>query len=132
LSDVALPLSKTLNMRISYPAIKTQVSTWLHMLDAMQEANLGLKHRLAQQVREAGTDRKKLETFENFLNNFLNKDTHIALLRRDLNYLERLSGKVVIDSELSGRFQKLQSDIERMGAEFQRLKTEFELNTCLS
>lgn len=89
--------------------------TWLRMLDVIQQENIELKNQLAEMIKN-DIGRKSLERAEYYQNEFLNKDTIIALLRHDIvrqNNTEKL------------KQEKLRRDMDLMGKEFNRLKTEF-------
>ncbi|MBS1773176.1 MAG: hypothetical protein JST82_09955 [Bacteroidetes bacterium] len=89
--------------------------TWLRMLDIIQLENIELKNQLAELVRN-GIGSKTLEKAEYYQNEFLNKDTVVALLRRDvIRYSDA-------DNSQQG---KLRRDMDLMQKEFSRLKTEF-------
>lgn len=89
--------------------------TWLHALDIIQQENIELKNQLAERMKN-DIGRKALEKAEYYQNEFLNKDTIIILLRRDI---------IKQSSSEPSKLDKLRKDMELMGKEFSRLKTEF-------
>lgn len=107
---------------------------WLRSLDFIQQENIHLKNSLADILKVALSD-GMLEEAEYFQNQFLNKDTVIALLRRDIalqsQELERKS-QVGEDADKKSikQQEKLRSDIEKMEKEFSKLK--FQFNNYLS
>jgi hypothetical protein len=101
----------------------------LRAIDALKEENLALQHRLAEEVKLARS-KDDIETLENFLDSFLNKDMHIALLKSDIRAQEKLSKDDKTCDETPAR-QQLQRDVVRMCEEFYRLKTAFETRFCI-
>lgn len=97
---------------------------WLRLLDGIQQENIDLKNRLAELIKnEVGA--KVLEKAEYYQNQFLNKDTVIALLRHDIVKQNQLDSDIVDYSWLSNKHERLRRDVELMEKEFTRLKTEF-------
>ena len=99
---------------------KFEINAWLRTLDYLQQENIHMKTHLAE-VLKAHVNETTLEKAEYYQNVFLNKDTVIAFMRRDINKL-KANG---IDGHLPPRFLEMRSDIGKMEHEFSNLKTEF-------
>ncbi|MBS1585928.1 MAG: hypothetical protein JSS82_10340 [Bacteroidetes bacterium] len=125
-------MKEVATFRNNYLQQETQM--WLRSLDFIQQENIHLKNSLADILKVALSD-GMLEEAEYFQNQFLNKDTVIALLRRDIalqsQELERKS-QVGEDADKKSikQQEKLRSDIEKMEKEFSKLK--FQFNNYLS
>ena len=98
-----------------------EISTWLRTLDFLQQENIHLKTRLAELIKHNTVGPEVLEKAEYFQNNFLNKDTVIALLRRDIK-LFQLDEK---QAETNRKHKTLRLDMEKMEKEFINLRTDF-------
>lgn len=107
---------------------------WLRSLDFIQQENIHLKNSLADILKIELSD-GMLEDAEYFQNQFLNKDTVIALLRRDIaiqsqEIEKELHAKHDIEKKSLKHQDKLRSDMEKMEKEFSKLK--FQFNNYLS
>lgn len=107
--------------------ISNQVTGWLVTLDALQEANLALKHSISSEAKRAGASSERLEALEAFLTRSLDKDTHIALLRQDVKALERPATATDESAAYEKACQKLALDVARMSEQFAQLKADFEM-----
>ena len=83
-----------------------------------------MKQRLSEEAKRAGGSKELLETLEGFLSRSLNKDMHVALLRQDINSLERLAKSDEVYEDSGNR--QLRRDVTKMCEEFDRLKADFE------
>ncbi len=103
-------------------------SAWIRTLDYMQMENVHLKNRLAATAKSK-LEGKLLEQVEYFLNNFLNKDAVIALLRHDIvnqdQTLETQWANDGLDKKWLSNQEKLRQDMSKMEKEFNKLKFEF-------
>jgi hypothetical protein len=117
--------------RDSYLQQETQM--WLRSLDFIQQENIHLKNSLADILKIELSD-AMLEDAEYFQNQFLNKDTVIALLRRDIaiqsQQLEQDLRTQEIGKKSLKQQDKLRGDMEKMEKEFSKLK--FQFNNYLS
>ena len=98
-----------------------EVSTWLRILDFLQQENIHLKTRLAELIKHNSVGPDVLEKAEYFQNSFLNKDTVIALLRRDIKLFQQEGTQ----PEVSIKRKTLRLDMEKMEKEFINLRTDF-------
>lgn len=98
---------------------------WLKTLERLRLENLWLKNRLIEIIQK-DISKEQLEKAEYFQGLFLDKDTVLALLRRDI---ARLAKKVVtLLPERNGYIQersKLREDVYRMEKEFSTVKDQF-------
>jgi hypothetical protein len=88
---------------------------WLRALDIIQQENIELKNQLAEMMKH-DIEIKALEKAEYYQNEFLNKDTVIALLRHDI---------IKQTNTEPNKQDKLRKDMDMMSKEFRRLKLEF-------
>lgn len=102
-----------------------ETNAWLRTLDYLQQENIHMKTRLAAIVK-ANLSPEMLEKIEYFQNAFLNKDTVIAFLRRDIN---KLKSSAVSNGAMDKLFVELGADVKKMELEFSNLKSDF--NTSL-
>jgi FtsZ-binding cell division protein ZapB len=122
LSLIILSTRKKINNTIR--AVQTEqytyeINAWLRTLDYLQQENIYMKNRIADVIQHtASTD--VLEKMEHYQNFFLNKDTVITFLRRDIRELEKRK-----NGELPAMMKTLRSDMEMMEKEFSHLKTDF-------
>ena len=106
--------------------LSNQLNEWLTTLDALQEANLALKHSVSKQAKCAEGDKDLLEALENFLTRSLNKDTLIALLRQDVRMLGKLAASIETYAVFEKAHEKLALDVGKMCEQFAQLKEDFE------
>ena len=109
---------------------KEEHATWLKKLEMLQLETVFLKNRIAE-IAQKEVNSDTLERLEYFQNSFLNKDTIIALLRRDI----RQQGRAIIDNNvlepgvlskwLNVKQDNLRKDISKLEKELTRLKAEF-------
>jgi hypothetical protein len=103
---------------------------WLKKLELLQLEIVFLKNHIAVMVQK-DVSPETLEKIEYFQTNFLNKDTIIALLRREIKQL----GDMIVDKQvfensanadaLYKRQDTLRNDISRMEMELLRIKSDF-------
>lgn len=124
-------MKEVATFRDSYLQQETQM--WLRSLDFIQQENIHLKNSLADILKIELSD-AMLEDAEYFQNQFLNKDTVIALLRRDIaiqsQQLEQDLRTQEIGKKSLKQQDKLRGDMEKMEKEFSKLK--FQFNNYLS
>lgn len=103
--------------------LKQEQTSWLKTLERLRLENLLLKNKLIEIVKK-DISKEQLERAEFFQGLFLDKDTVIALLRRDI---ARQASKST-HPEKNGYLQdqnKLKEDVYRMEKEFSAVKEEF-------
>jgi hypothetical protein len=114
----------TAELDINQEQGRYEISTWLRMLDYQQQENVYMKTRIAEMVKHS-VSRETLERLEHYQNLFLNKDTVIALLRRDIMQLaDPQKGKPDVS------LAQLRRDAQRMEQEFGALRAEFNSYVC--
>jgi hypothetical protein len=104
-----------------------EVDTWLRTLAYLQQENIYLKNRVADLLRYDIND-AFLEDMEYFHTKFIDKDAVLSLMRHDVSELadklDKRNGphgpKALLLKE-----EQLRRDMEKMEAEFSRLKTDF-------
>ena len=105
--------------------LKQEQEVWLKTLERLRLENLLLKNRLIEVIRK-DISKEQLEKAEFFQGLFLDKDTVIALLRRDI---ARMAARIVpVLPERNGYMaerNKLREDIYRMEMEFSAVKDQF-------
>lgn len=101
-----------------------EVETWLRTLDYLQQENIFLKNRVADLLQYDLND-AYLDKVEYFHNKFLDKDAVLSLLRHDISELCERFQNEVWDESSSNKAASLRRDMEKMEAEFSRLKAEF-------
>src|SRR5690606_2022738 len=105
--------------------IEREHVTWLKTLEGLRQENVFLKNRLAEIIKDS-VSKELLEQAEYFHNIFLNKDTVITLLRRDIALLAtKISNPAHSFILLEQEQGKLRSDILRMEKEFLVVKAAF-------
>jgi len=114
--------------------LQHEVQMWHRALDFIQQENIHLKNSLADLLKIELSD-GMLEDAEYFQNQFLNKDTVISLLRRDIaiqsqEIEQELQARQEINKKSIKQQDKLRSDMEKMEKEFSKLK--FQFNNYLS
>lgn len=97
-----------------------EINAWLRTLDYLQQENIYMKNRIADVIQHTASA-DVLEKMEHYQNFFLNKDTIITFLRRDIRELEKRK----VNGELPSMMKTLRSDMEMMEKEFSHLKTDF-------
>jgi len=116
-------------MNIKTRHLKQERQTWLRTLDYIQVEHVLLKNCLSDILKNDITA-EVLEEVEYFQNQFINNDTIIALLRRDIAGLNKLSEfSAVADTDFTKLYKKqgkLRADIELMELGFIRLKFKFQ------
>lgn len=112
-------------MDTSNELFEQEQAVWLKTLERLRLENLLLKNKLIEIIKKE-ISKEQLERAEFFQGLFLDKDTVIALLRRDI---ARLAGKhTPIQPERNGYLHernKLKEDVYRMEKEFSAVKEEF-------
>lgn len=109
---------------------KQEHNIWLKKLELLQLEIVFLKNHIAVIVQK-DVSPDTLEKLEYFQTNFLNKDTIIALLRREIKQLgELIADKHIFESgntadALNKRQDTLRSDISKMEMELLRIKSDF-------
>ena len=104
--------------------LKQEQEVWLKTLERLRLENLLLKNRLIEVIRK-DISKEQLEKAEFFQGLFLDKDTVIALLRRDI---ARMTATAPILPERNGYMterNKLKEDVYRMEKEFSSVKDQF-------
>ena len=104
--------------------LKQEQEVWLKTLERLRLENLLLKNRLIEIIRK-DISKDQLEKAEFFQGLFLDKDTVIALLRRDI---ARMTATAPILPERNGYMterNKLKEDVYRMEKEFSSVKDQF-------
>ncbi len=100
-------------------------TAWLKTLERLRLENLLLKNKLIEIIKKE-ISKEQLERAEFFHGLFLDKDTVIALLRRDI---ARQAAKAVPDNAGQNGYmheqEKLKDDISRMEKEFTTVKEAF-------
>lgn len=111
----------------NYENIKQEQMSWLKTLEGLRQENVFLKNRLAEIIKD-NVSTEMLEKAEQFLAIFIDKDTVISLLRRDIAQLSAATTANSINGELNKALleqAKLKHDVERMSKEFTTVKTKF-------
>lgn len=104
--------------------LKQEQEVWLKTLERLRLENLLLKNRLIEIIRK-DISKDQLEKAEFFQGLFLDKDTVIALLRRDI---ARMTATAPMLPERNGYMterNKLKEDVYRMEKEFSSVKDQF-------
>ncbi len=112
-------------MNTSEELFNQEQEGWLKTLERLRLENLWLKNRLID-ILQRDMSKEQLEKAEYFQGLFLDKDTVLALLRRDI---ARLGKKAVpVQPERNGYMlerNKLEEDVYRMEKEFSAVKDQF-------
>ena len=111
----------------NYEDIKHEQASWLKTLDRLRQENVHLKNKLSEIIQD-DISRELLEKAEFFHGLFVDKDTVISLLRRDIAHQSAATTAFVINGERLGIMDeqvKLEHDVARMEKEFKAVKTEF-------
>ena len=111
----------------NYENIKQEQMSWLKTLEGLRQENVFLKNRLAEIIKD-NVSTEILEKAEQYLAIFIDKDTVISLLRRDIAKLSAATTANLINGEINKTLleqAKLKYDVERMSKEFTTVKTNF-------
>lgn len=111
-------------MKTREEILKQEQEVWLKTLERLRLENLLLKNRLIEIIRK-DISKDQLEKAEFFQGLFLDKDTVIALLRRDI---ARMTATAPMLPERNGYMterNKLKEDVYRMEKEFSSVKDQF-------
>jgi hypothetical protein len=98
--------------------------TWLRTLDYLRQENTFLKNRLAQ-FAQRDMNPGILNTLETYQNQFLDKDTVITLLRKDISVQELAIEKSVDVDDVTKKQDQLRTDMRSMEREFSKLQKDF-------
>ena len=104
---------------------KQEQAAWLKTLERLRVENLLLKNKLIEIIKKE-ISKEQLERAEFFQGLFLDKDTVIALLRRDI--VRQAARTIPMVPEKNGYTYeqgKLKEDVYRMEKEFSAVKEEF-------
>lgn len=107
---------------------ESEIINWQKKLELLQQKNTQLKNQVADIIKH-DVSVSVLDRMEYFLNNFLNKDAILALLRYDLaDQLKSLKkmDNVAPSEILEKTHLKLRLDISKMEHEFEKLKLDFD------
>ena len=101
--------------------------TWSRLLDFFKQENAFLKNRLSEVV-DHKINKELLSLAEQFQNKFILKDEYIDELRHDINIQEQNledNRKILVDSKLIKRQEKLRNEMEYFEKDFTKLKNDF-------
>ncbi len=104
---------------------KQEQAAWLKTLERLRLENLLLKNKLIEIIKKE-ISKEQLEKAEFFQGLFLDKDTVIALLRRDI--ARQAAKSIPLVPEKNGyqyEQSKLKEDVYRMEKEFSAVKEAF-------
>lgn len=102
--------------------LKQEQTSWLKTLERLRLENLLLKNKLIEIVKK-DISKEQLEKAEFFQGLFLDKDTVIALLRRDI--ARQAAKPIHMQNGYLKDQNKLKEDVCRMEKEFSTVKEEF-------
>jgi hypothetical protein len=108
-----------INIKIRH--LKNERDTWLRALDYMQQENVFLKNCLADVIQTDITT-EMLERAEYFQNQFINKDTVIALLRYDVAGQNKLYED---DKETTNNLATVQKIQNRLRKDMAQMEKDF-------
>lgn len=116
--------------------LQQELDRWLRTLDFLKEEFVHLNHRLAEMVH-LKADKHLLEQAEAFQDFFLNTDTIIAMLKKDIRKHQQSFVKDLRDNEallqkvlkshsmLRGDMKKLEKEFSRLNNDFNTFVTDF-------
>ena len=117
-------------MRIQVEHIHFENDCWKRLVEFIQLENSYQKIRLAEVIRLSSGEPEFLEQAEFFLNYYIQQDTHLSLLRRDLNSFGRLierekflDGMVV--KEVQHSLAGLRREIQKLDNDFRDMREKF-------
>lgn len=98
-----------------------EIKGWIRTLDYLQQENIHMKNQIAD-ILSLNAAPNVLDRIEQYNNLFLNKDTVIAFLRRDIKKLQENN---ISPEEFHKKRVTLRYDMEKMEKEFGNLKYNF-------
>ncbi len=109
--------------------MQSEIETWLRVIDFLSAENVNLKNRLSEVIQN-DVSIEILEQIENYQNNFLTKDTVLALLAKDIKEFKRALEKEDLNdrdyvNKLFGTQSKLRDDVGKTEKEFINLRSGF-------
>lgn len=114
---------------VAIKQLKLEYDAWLRTVNYFLLENIYLKNRLGQLVKSS-MNHNFIMKLDSFQNSFVEKDTFISLLKRDISEHYLLlnkstdNDKAHLISVLKSQ-NKLRSDIQNMEREFNKLKFDF-------
>lgn len=98
--------------------MQSEVETWLRAIDFVKAENNYLKNRLSEVIQN-DVSFETLDQIENYQNNFITKDTIIALLVKDITaHKKSLSTAPLPEKDTINTHNKLRDDIGKIEREF--------------
>ena len=110
--------------RVKAASGQQEQQVWLRTLDYIQQETIQLKNSLANIIKKE-IDSTMLESIEYFQNEFLKKDTVIALLRHDIAKQNKTQGTDTGDKKTAPKQEKLRQDMEIVEKQFSKLKFDY-------
>jgi hypothetical protein len=97
---------------------------WLRTLDYIQQETIQLKNSLATIIKSK-IDNETLEKIEYYQNEFLKKDTIVALLRHDIAKQNKMQAINAGSRNIVQKQETLRRDMELVEKEFSKLKFNY-------
>jgi hypothetical protein len=109
--------------------MQSEIETWLRVIDFLSAENVNLKNRLSEVIQN-DVSIEILEQIENYQNNFLTKDTVLALLAKDIKEFKKsLEREDLSDKDSVNRLfsiqNKLRDDVGKTEREFINIRSGF-------
>ena len=117
-------------MKIKTEQFEFESDRWKRLVQFIQLENAYYKNRLAEVIRNSDASTDFLEEAEFYQNYYIQQDTHVSLLKRDLNNFGRLveqekflDGALV--KEVFNTHNRLKREIEKLEADFHDMQRKF-------
>jgi hypothetical protein len=110
--------------------LKYETEAWKRLLDFLKQENSFAKNRLAEVTRLSAGDQLFLNTAENYLNDLLQLETIIALIKIDVNAFEKIFERKNINDEeiekLVSKKHQIDKEMRKLEQEFKNIKSTFD------
>jgi hypothetical protein len=117
-------------MNVSTQQFEFENDRWKRLVQFIQLENSYYKNRLAEVIRNSDASPEFLEEAEFYQNYYILQDTHLSLLKHDLNNFGKLveeekflDGAVV--KEVFNTHNRLKREIEKLEADFHDMQRKF-------
>lgn len=117
-------------MRIQVEHVRFENDCWKRLLEFIRLENSYQKTRLAEVIRLNTGEPEFLEQAEFFHNYYIQQDTHLSLLRQDLNTFGRLIERErfldgMIVKEVQHSLTKLRREVQKLDNDFREMREKF-------
>jgi hypothetical protein len=115
-------------MKISVEQLEFESDRWKRLVQFIQLENSYCKNRLAEVIKNSNASTGFLEQAEFYQNYYIQQDTHLSLLKHDLNKFGRLvEQEKSIDGvvNIQNTHSQLKREIEKLETDFHEMQQKF-------